>query len=216
LQTIDYGAAFGFFLEDNAWLKKLAIASLLIFTLVGGVPFLGWCLEITRSVARGEPTGLPAWTGFRSLWRRGYKLALLNLVWLFPAVVATLCIYLPAFFVHSLDTLQLLAVWFALLGFVLIFVTIYTAAVIFLLPAAMGLLAETDDLKCALKPRQAWRRVRAHPGSHLIVFLIVGLGATTAISIIAPLTLFLTLPPLLAYTGLLLAHYAGQLYRLNS
>jgi hypothetical protein len=77
-------------------------------------------------------------------------------------------------------------------------------------------LADTDDLKRALNPVHAWRRVRTHLGPHLVVFLIVGLGATTVISFIAPLTLFLALPPLLVYTGLLLAHYAGQLSRLDS
>jgi len=216
MQSIDYGAAFGFFLNDKAWLKKLVIASLLIVTLVGGVPLLGWCLEVTRRVGRGEPGALPEWSGFGSLWRDGYKLFVLNLTWLLPAIAATLSIYLPAFFVRSMGTVELLVIWFALLACVLVFLTVYTAAVIFLLPAAMGLLAETDDLKVAINPVRAWRRARAHLGPHLIVFLIIGLGATTIISFVAPLTLFLTLPPLLAYTGLLLAHYAGQLQRLDS
>lgn len=114
-----------------------------------------------------------------------------------------------------MNTVQLLVLWFALLACALVFLTVYTAVVIFLLPAAMGVLAETDDLKRALNPVHAWRRARAHFVPHLVVFLIVGLGATTVISILAPLTLFLALPPLLAYTGLLLAHYAGQLSRLD-
>jgi hypothetical protein len=215
MQTIDYGAAFGFFFKDKAWFRKLAIGSLLVVTLVGGVPVLGWCLEVTRRVGRGEEGGLPEWTGFRSLWLRGYQLAVLNLTWLLPAIVATLSIYLPAFFVHSLNTVQLLVFWFALLACVLIFVTVYTALAIFLLPAAMGVLAETGDLKRALNPAHAWRGARSHFIPHLVVFLIVGLGATTVISVAAPLTLFLALPPLLVYTGLLLAHFAGQLHRLE-
>jgi len=216
MQFIAYGKAFAFVFEDKAWPRKLLIASLLIVTLVGGVPFLGWCLEVARRVADGAPDPLPEWTGFRELWRRGYRFAALNLAWLFPALLATLSIYLPAFFVRSLDQVSLLVAWFALLGCVLLFLTVYTALVLFLVPAAMGLLATGGDLRRAIDPRQAWRRARRHAGPHLIVFLILGLGVPTVVSIAAPLTLFLGLPPLLAYSGLLLAHYAGQLERLDA
>jgi Protein of unknown function (DUF4013) len=216
MQTIDYGAAFGFFLKDKTWFKKFALASLLIYTLIGSIPVLGWTVEITRGVLTGGQTSLPDWSSFRSKWKTGYQYWLVNLVWLLPVLLCLLVADLPLFLVNTFDPNRLLVVWSAVLCCALVFITVYGAAVIFLLPAALGLLAESGSLARAINPLNAWRLARLHPVPHLIVFLIVGLGLTTVISLLAPLTLFLLLPPMLVYTGMVLAHYAGQLYRLQA
>ena len=130
-------------------------------------------------------------------------------------LLALLVADLPLFLANIFDPNRLLVVWSAVLCCALSFITVYGAAVIFLLPAALGLLVASGSLRQAINPLNAWKLVRLHPGPHLIVFLIVGLGLTTAISLLAPLTLFLLLPPMLVYTGIVLAHYAGQLYRLQ-
>ena len=215
MHTLDYGAAFTFFLKDKNWFKKFLVASLLTYTLVGSIPVLGWTVEIARRAWAAEPPDLPAWTNFRSKWGTGYRYWLVNLVWLLPVLLALLMADLPLFLVNSLGPERLLVIWFAVLGCALAFITIYGAAVIFLLPAALGRLAAGGTLGQALNPLNAWKRARLHPGPHLIVFLIVGLGLTTVISILAPLTLFLLLPPMLVYAGMMLAYYAGQLQRLE-
>jgi len=213
---MDYGGAFGFFLKDRSWFKKFVIASLLTYTLIGSIPVLGWTVEITRGVLAGGQTDLPGWSDFRSKWKTGYKYWLVNLVWLLPVLLCLLVADLPLFFVNSIGPERLLAIWFAVLCCTMAFVTVYGAAVIFLLPAALGLLASGVSLGRAINPLNAWKLARLHPVPHLIVFLIVGLGLTTVISLLAPLTLFLLLPPMLVYAGMVLAHYAGQLYRLQA
>jgi hypothetical protein len=50
---------------------------------------------------------------------------------------------------------------------------------------------------------------------YLMVFLIVGLALFNIILLVAAVTAFLLVPPLLAYAGLVSAQYAGQLARLD-
>jgi hypothetical protein len=212
---LDYGAPFGFLLKDQAWLKKVVLASLLTYTLVGITPVLGWTLEITRRVGCGGETGLPEWAGLRHYWKEGGKYWLLNLVWLMPAFLAILAIDLPILFLRSIGANQLAIVELAVMGCMLTFVTVYGMVAVFLLPAALGILACTGSLRQAINPARAWQRTRAHLGLHLLVFAIFGLGLMTALSFVGLLTLFLALPPLLVYTWLVLAHFSGQLYRLH-
>jgi hypothetical protein len=214
--TIDYGAAFGFFFKDRDWLKKFAIASLLTYTLVGSIPVLGWSLEITHGVIRGEPAGLPAWTDFRGLWKAGYKYWLVTLAWLLPLILSILVLYLPLIFARSIEGDILLVIFAAVLCGELVFLLVYSCIYIFLLPAAMGLLAGTGSLRRTINPVNAWRAARRHFSPHLIVFFIVGIGLLNLLALLAPLTLFLLVPPMLVYAGIVAAHYAGQLYRLDS
>jgi hypothetical protein len=43
--ALNYRAPFGFFFNDKAWLKKLAIASLLTCSLIGAAPVFGWTMS---------------------------------------------------------------------------------------------------------------------------------------------------------------------------
>jgi hypothetical protein len=212
---LEFGAPFGFFLKDRAWLQKVVLASLLTYTVVGISPVLGWNLEIIRRVVRGGDVELPEWTNFGRFWKEGGKCWLLNLAWLTPVILAILIIYFPLLFLRSIGTDRLAVVELGVLGCMLTFITVYGMVVVFLLPSALGILAETGSLGQAINPMHAWQMARDHLGPHLLVFLIFGLGLTTVLSIAAALTLFLALPPLLVFSSLVLTHYSGQLYRLN-
>ena len=62
---LDYISPFTFLFQDKAWFKKFAIASLLTYTLIGGAPALGWMVEITRRVGKGEASDLPGWEDWK-------------------------------------------------------------------------------------------------------------------------------------------------------
>src|SRR5271157_1996653 len=213
---LDFGAPFGFFLRDRAWLKKVVVASLLTYTFIGISPVLGWTLEIIHRVVRGGDVELPEWTNLSRYWKEGVKGWFLNVVWLLPVILAILIIYVPILFLRSIGANQLAVMELTVLGCMLTFITVYGMGVLFLMPAALGILTETGSLRQAINPAHAWQLVRAHPGPHLLVFVVFGLGVTTVLSVAALLTLFLALPPLLVYSSLVLAHYSGQLYRLHT
>ena len=80
----------------------------------------------------------------------------------------------------------------------------------------MILLAETSSAWKAMNPVHLWKVARAHFTGHLMVFLIVGVGLLNLMLLIAPFTLFLLLPPMLVYAGLVTAHYAVQLMRMRN
>jgi hypothetical protein len=212
---LDFGAPFGFFLKDRAWLKKVVLASLLTYTIIGITPVLGWTLEIARQVGGGAEAVLPEWTGIRQYWKAGLKYWLLNLAWLMPVIPAILVIDFPIFFLRSTDPTQLIVVELMVVACLLAVITVYGLLAILLMPAALGSLACRGSLRQAVNPAGAWRLTRAHLGPHLVVFLIFAFGWTTVLSMAGLLTLFLAVPPLLVYTWLILAHFSGQLYRLE-
>ena len=45
---MDVGAAFTYFKRDEQWVNKFLIGSLLIISIIGIIPVMGWFLEIIR------------------------------------------------------------------------------------------------------------------------------------------------------------------------
>lgn len=214
MTKLDHGAPFGYLFRDRSWLRKLALASLLTLTLVGAAPVFGWTLEIVRRVSKGDQPAVPELKDWKTFWRLGGQFALVNAVWLLPVLLAVIVLYLPLIFTEQLQT-AILAVWGATLCCVTLFLTTYSIIYAFLLPAMMVLLARTGSARQAMNPVQLWRTARPRFFDYLMVFLIVGVALLNVILIAAALTLFLLLVPLLVYAGLVAAHYAGQLARVQ-
>jgi hypothetical protein len=124
-------------------------------------------------------------------------------------------VYLPLIFANSIKPELLITVWGLTLLCVLLFLLIYSLVYAIFFPAMQVLLAKTGSSWQPANPVRLWKTVRPHFTQYLIVFLIVGLALFNVMLIAAALTVFLLLPPLLVYAGLVTAHYAGQLYRLE-
>lgn len=214
MNRLDHGAPFGYLFQDKTWFRKLALASLLTLTLAGAAPIFGWTIAIVGRVAGGEQPAIPELKDWKTFWRLGGQFALVNAVWLLPLLLAVIVLYLPLIFTEQLQT-AVLAVWGATLCCVTLFLTIYSVVYAFLLPAMMVLLARTGSARQAMNPVALWRTARPRFFDYLIVFLIVGVALLNVILIAAALTLFLLLVPLLVYAGLVAAHYAGQLARVE-
>jgi hypothetical protein len=213
--TLDYGTPFSFLFKDKAWFKKFAIASLLTYTLIGAAPVFGWMIVIVRRVAKNDDPALPEFTDWNTYWRLGGQFAFINVLWLLPLLAAAIVIYLPLMFVKQLETGTLLTVWFGTFLCVMLFLLIYLLIYAFFFPAMQVLLAQTGSRWQPANPIRLWKTVRAHFVPYLLVFLIVGLALLNVTFLLAGLTLFLLLPPLLVYVSLVGAHYAGQLMRMD-
>jgi hypothetical protein len=208
---LDYGAPFGFFFKDKHWLKKLLIASLLTCTLIGAAPVFGWTIEIVRRMARGEEPVIPEFKDWKTFWKLGGQFALVNAVWLLPLLLAVFMIYLPLVLASRLPEEAVLAIFGATFCCVALFLILYSVVYILFLPAMMVLLAKTGSSGQAMNPIRLWREIRPRFTEYLIVFLIVGMALLNVMLFAAPLTLFLGLPPMLVYAGLVTAHFSGQL-----
>jgi hypothetical protein len=215
MNRLDYGTPFTYFFEDRSWLKKLAAASLLTCTLVGAAPVLGWTLAIARRISQGEGPPVGELSDWKSHWRLGGAFAFVNALWLLPLLLAVIVLYLPLIFTEQLEA-AVLPVWGGTLCCVLIFLVIYSTIYVFLIPAMMVALAAGESTWKAANPIHLWRLARPRWGDYLVVFLIVGLAMTNVILLLSPLTLFLGLAPMLVYAGLVAAHFAGQLGRMDS
>jgi len=215
MDTLDYFTPFTYIFKDKAWPKKFAIASLLTYSLIGAAPVLGWMLLIVRRVGQGQAQEVPELTDWKTLWKLGGQFAGVNAVWLLPLLAAVILLYLPLIFARSIRPGALLAVFGGTLGCVLIFVLVYSIFYAFFFPAMQVLLIRTGSVWQSADPRRLWRISRPHFVQYLLVFLIVGLGLFNIVLVLAALTVFLLLPPLLVYAGLVSAHYAGQLARLD-
>jgi hypothetical protein len=212
---LDFSAPFGFLFKNKDWLKKFGFASLLTYTLLGAAPVLGWTIEAVRRVGTGEEPVLPELKEWKQFWKLGGKFALVNAVWLLPLLLAVILLYLPLIFVSKLQPEMVLAVFggtlFCVLGFLLVYSIIY----VFLFPVMLVALAEGRSTWKAMNPVHLWKIARLHFGGYLMVFLIVGIALFNVILILSAFTLFLLLPPMLVYAGLVTAHFAGQLMKMD-
>jgi Protein of unknown function (DUF4013) len=208
---LDYGAPFGFLFQDREWFRKFALASLLTYTVIGVAPVFGWTIEVIRRVAQGEEPLLPELKGWKLFWKLGGKFALVNAVWLLPLLFAVILLYLPLIFANRLQDEVMLAVFAGNLCCVMVFLFLYTIVYVFFFPSMMISLSRGEPARKAMNPFHLWKIVRPQFMGHLIVFLIIGMGLLNVIALLSALTLFLLLPPMLVYAGLVAAHYAGQL-----
>jgi hypothetical protein len=211
MKALDYGTPFRYPFEDKAWPRKLLLASLLTYTLVGAAPVLGWTIAAARQVARGGSGPLPALTDWKTNWRLGGRLALAGAVWLLPLLAAVLLLYLPAALADRLRPETFLAVFGGIACCLGLFLTVYSGLYVFFTPAMLVVLAGGGSAWQAVNPVRLWREVRPRLSAYLAVFLVVGLGLYNLAFLLGALSLFLLLPPLLVYTGLVGAHFAGQL-----
>jgi hypothetical protein len=212
---LEYFTPFSYLFKDKDWFKKFAIASLLTYTLLGAAPIFGWTIEIVRRVGKGEEPAIPELKDWMLFWNLGGKFALVNAIWLLPLLFAVILLYLPLIFANSIKPELMLAVFGGTLCCVMLFLFVYTIVYVFFFPAMMVMLAEGGLAWKAMNPVHLWKMVRPRFTEYLMVFLIVGIALINVILLLSAFTLFLLLPPMLIYAGLVTAHYAGQLMRIN-
>jgi hypothetical protein len=215
MPSLDYFAPFSYFFKTENWLRKFVIASLLTCSLVGAAPVLGWMIEIVRRVGQAQQPEVPELADWKNYWKLGGQFAAMNALWLLPLLLALILLYLPLLLARSIKPELLLAVFAGTLGCVLLFLLVYSLVYAFFFPAMQVLLVKTGSTWQSADPLRLWKTARAHFTAYLLVFIVVGLALFNLVLVLAALTAFLLLPPLLVYAGLVSAHYSGQLARLD-
>jgi hypothetical protein len=98
---MDFSRALTYPFDDDEWLQKLGLATLIQFIpIVGSIVLGGWSLEISTRVKRQDPTPLPDWSEFGEYLRKGFLLFVAGLVYQIPTIIflcaASLVWVLPA------------------------------------------------------------------------------------------------------------------------
>jgi hypothetical protein len=209
---MDIGSAFTYVTKDEAWIKKLLIAAVLVLTGIGIIPLMGWVIEIVGRVTREEQEVLPDWSDFGGLIVSGLKLFVAAFVWLLPIILLSACFALIGVAIGSQgsDTVS------AIPGYLSILTSCVSVpyGILFsiLLPAQIGYFAQTGSLGGAINPANAFKVLRANFGGFLLAWLIAGL-ALGVLAVIGTIVCVIGIFPAVAYAYAIMGHLYGQAYR---
>jgi len=216
-EEMNFGRAFTFVFEDPDWMKKVGIAALVsLIPVVGTIAVLGWTLEITRRVIKGEGETLPEWSDFGGFIGKGFQALVVGLGYAAPLILIFICgmsiSVLPAMMSNGNNADALGGVMALVMFCTYCLAALLGIGIGIVLPAAYGKLADTGELGAAFRFGEVIGMVRAAPGP----FLMVVLGGILANGFIAPLGSILCGIGLLltyAYAMLVMAHLYGQAYK---
>ncbi len=208
---MDFGLAFSYVFEDEDWLKKLAVASVLCLTVIGIIPVLGWGLEVIRRVIKNEPEPLPDWSEFGQYLVKGLLVAVVLFVYSLPIIVVGSCnAGAGSLLNNTSDDFAAPAIWILTMCLSCLYV-IYGVGVSLFIPAALGNYANSGEFGSVFKLGEIFRILRANLGNYGLVFLgmllsyiVVPLGA-----IACGIGIFVTT----AYAILFNSHLMGQAYK---
>ena len=203
---MDLGLAFSFPFQDDEWIKKVAIAALLLFVpFIGWLAVLGWLVEITRRVIRESEEPLPDWTEIGDLFELGIKGFVLAFVYAIPIIIVTVPVSVLGWFEDLQAPVAVLSICTSCFSF------LYAIVLGVALPAGFGILADSGDLAEAVNPSKILTVFRAAPGP----FLITLVGALIA-SFVASIGVILCIVGVAftsAYAFTFQAHLIGHPHR---
>jgi hypothetical protein len=210
---MEFGKAFGFVFQDEDWIKKLGIGSvLLLVPVIGNLAVLGWGTEVTRRVIEAEEEELPAWSDFGGLIKKGFMTSVIGLVYFLPIILFQGCaqgmIFAAPEIFSGQDAETAMLVALICMGCLSLLYALFAGLV---LPSAIASYAVSGSMKEAFQFGAVLARVRAAPGAYALALV----GAIIAVLVIAPLGIiacsigvFVTL----AYSFLITGHLNGQAY----
>lgn len=190
--TTDISQVLTFPFKDEAWVKKIAIASVLIFvsfiSVLPVVLLLGYLAEIIRRIAVDqEQLSLPEWDDLNSFFQNGFRLFGAGALYMIPATLLMLigyaCMFIPAFIaeVGGLSTEQGIVLMLAgnLVGFGLMGIgTLMIMVTSVILPVAGSHAAVKRDFAAAFKFGEILNIIKANWSGFLVAFLIIIGGST--------------------------------------
>jgi hypothetical protein len=209
---MNFGQAFSFVFEDPDWAKKVLIPALIsLIPLVGQIFLVGWALDITRRVIQQNPRPLPDLDFGRQLVD-GLKAFVVGLVYSIPIIIFTIPISIVSAVAgnQNMDsnTAGGIVTVVSLCCGGLIF--LYSIAMMFVLPAALGNVAATDRLSAAFNFSEIMSLVRAAPGAYLLV--LVGVIVSGFIAGLGSIACGIGVIVTLAYSQAVNGHLYGQGY----
>ncbi len=212
---MDIGIAFSFVTQDDEWVSKVAIASVIVLVGfltfgLGLIPLVGWSVEIARRVIRDEQPTLPDWSNFGGLIKDGLKVVAGVIVWFLPIIILGICAGIVGVAVGGRGNDDL---GVSLVSSVISCLSIpYGILVALLLPGMVGELADHGEFGRAVNPGNAFRHLSANIGG----FVIAALMTTFGMSLLQTIGAFLCLVgvlPAVAYGQAVLGHMYGQAYK---
>jgi hypothetical protein len=214
---MDFSRALTYPFDDDEWLQKLGLATLIQFIpIVGPIVLLGWSLEISTRVKRQDPTPLPDWSEFGEYLRKGFLIFVAYLVYQLPTIifmcVASFIWVLPTMGAGNEDAM-------AALGGAAVFVVICCACLVVLYALAAAVVLFGGYVRFINRPELGTffefgdniaivRENLGEFGMVLLYVILAGVIASVVSSITVGLGGLLSTPFLTYFTGYLLGDLA--------
>ena len=200
--------------KDPDIAKKLLIGSLLAATGIGMLAILGWMMEIMRAVKRGEEPTLPAWDNIGQFFIEGLKATAVGIIWSLPVtLIVTLMTlgiaFAPAMFNNAEDmVLPIVIANFCIVGLIFI----YLIPMFALYVPALGVLAETGEIRQAINVKRAWQIFRANPAG-ILVAVVFSLAINSVLGSIGSILCLIGIYPAFVISYALQGQLYGNAYR---
>lgn len=166
---MDFSLSFSFPFQDEGWVKKIVLTAVIsLIPIIGQLALIGWLVELTRRVIRGDAEPLPDWADFGGILVLGLKMFAIGFVYAIPLMFMTIPM---AIFDALVDSDSAVALYTIVTLCFSCFALIYGLALAFFIPAAVGELAATDNLGAAINPTNIIAHVRTAPSAYLLAFL---------------------------------------------
>ena len=168
---MDFGLAFSYVFEDEDWVKKLAVASVLCLTVIGIIPVLGWGLEVIRRVIKEEPEPLPDWSEFGQYFVKGLLILLVIFIYNLPITVLGACNAGAGTLLGNMGEDFAAPVIWILTSCLSCLYILYGLGVSLILPAALGNYAASGEFGSVFKLGEIFKIVKDNLGNYGLVFL---------------------------------------------
>jgi hypothetical protein len=173
--------------QDEKWLGKILIASLLVlFSFIPLVPvvlLLGYTAEIIQGiVVEGKAPYLPEWDDLSSFFNKGFRLLGIGAIYMIPGTLLIsggyLGIMVPVFLVELGGLGEMGAVVVVLIGYMAGFGLISIGVMLsmitgVILPIAGSHAIAKDDFRAAFKFNEIWEIFKTNWGGFVVAFLLL-------------------------------------------
>jgi hypothetical protein len=228
---MDYAKALTFLWEDPRWKEKLAIGTgvvlvslLLSPILIGFVGFLivmGYGVRVLQNVRDGNQYPLPEWDQWSEDLARGFKLAVVSIIWALPALLLTIPVVMGGVLMGAGEENGagfLTAIGGLTFGLGNCLVVLFSIFYALVTPGFTTWFARNEQISDGLKLTEVWEWTRRNLGSVVLVmiaYIIASIVISTVASIVGTVLcivgLIVTIPLGTLATYLYQYHLIGQL-----
>ncbi len=198
------------------WPTASTLSSILVYG-VGVIFLAGYAVRLLQNVRDGQIQPLPEWNQWGNDLIRGFRLVVVNLIWLLPILIISIPAWLGNLILNNNNEAIAFLVGMLLTGG-LCLIFLYDLFVAIMMPGFTIAFARDEQIRSGLQIRAIWQWTYQHLSQVvsvavicLIAQVVLAVIATTIGAILCGIGLFVTLPLSILVTYLFQAHLYGQL-----
>jgi len=214
---MDIGKALGFVFEDEEWIVKILLGTLiLLIPIFGQFALMGYGIAIIRNVRAGSPRPLPAWENLGQYFADGFKFWVASIVYALPILIL-MCPFafigfMPTLGGDSEEAVAALSGLMGILGILLGCIAIlYGFLLALLTPVIQIRCAESGQLGSCLRFGEVFRFAFQNIGPIALSQIVIIAISLVVVPILGTVTLGLLMLPAGVLITAVSSHMYGQI-----